>query len=189
MCAHNKGYGRDYKLCSEGGCQCHPSDDSWDRFGWSTPLPELTRQLAVDVLRSLDAENIESLQRVMDTSIHMALVMLNVTKQVILLLLQSSSVRLTAIGCQDGTTRDADAVLDMEADLVATIIALYDGCRADTDDGDVFVVTPHHSQRRAVLTALAARNVPTSLAVVDTVERMQGQERDMIIVCYGFADR
>merc|ERR1719248_9850 len=48
-----------------------------------------------------------------------------------------------------------------------------------------FVVTPHHAQRLAVSAALgplAAR------CTIDTVERMQGRERDLVIVCFAGLD-
>ena len=52
-------------------------------------------------------------------------------------------------------------------------------------DAGAFVVTPHHAQRLAVSAALgplAAR------CTIDTVERMQGRERDLVIVCFAGLD-
>ena len=49
----------------------------------------------------------------------------------------------------------------------------------------VYVVTPHHIQRRAICCALDAGADPER---VDTVEKIQGQQADVVIVCYGFAD-
>ena len=60
--------------------------------------------------------------------------------------------------------------------------------------GIVFVVTPHHAQRYAVLRHLDKLGISEVApgsgrseggAVVDTVEKMQGQECDLTIVCYG----
>lgn len=50
----------------------------------------------------------------------------------------------------------------------------------------VFVVTPHHVQRVAVKRQLAAIGFPE--LTVDTVERMQGKERDVVIVCMAYQD-
>ena len=50
----------------------------------------------------------------------------------------------------------------------------------------VFVVTPHHVQRVAVKRQLASVGLPE--VTVDTVERMQGKERDVVIVCMAYQD-
>ena len=71
----------------------------------------------------------------------------------------------------------------------------------------MFVVTPHHLQRRAVLAQLASLGehcIPLLLCAtsfhslfsmlglrfteVNTVEKMQGREADFVIVCYGYLD-
>lgn len=55
-------------------------------------------------------------------------------------------------------------------------------------------MTPHHAQRYAVLRQLAELKISEVVpgsgksecgAVVDTVEKMQGQECDLTIACYG----
>ena len=53
------------------------------------------------------------------------------------------------------------------------------------------IVTPHRAQMSRVRNLLenAARMRPTSLPFVDTVDRFQGQERDLIIASYTVADR
>lgn len=53
------------------------------------------------------------------------------------------------------------------------------------------LVTPHRAQMSRVRNLLenAARMQPTSLPFVDTVDRFQGQERDLIIASYTVADR
>jgi AAA domain len=53
------------------------------------------------------------------------------------------------------------------------------------------IVTPHRAQMSAVRNLLedAAGMEPTSLPFVDTVDRFQGQERDLIIASYTVADR
>jgi hypothetical protein len=87
----------------------------------------------------------------------------------------------------------------IEADLVAQlVVALRDGLRgpdgkAYRDDADffrhgVFIVSPHHAQIRAIQLELAARRTWTALPFVDTVDKMQGQEADAVVVSYGVAD-
>ena len=52
------------------------------------------------------------------------------------------------------------------------------------------VISPHRAQNSAILAELGAGGWPReSMPVVDTVERMQGNEREMIVVSYGVADR
>lgn len=53
------------------------------------------------------------------------------------------------------------------------------------------IVTPHRAQMSSIRNILenAARMEPTSLPFVDTVDRFQGQERDLVIASYTVADR
>ena len=52
------------------------------------------------------------------------------------------------------------------------------------------VISPHRAQNSAILGELAALGWPREeLPVVDTVERMQGNERELIVVSYAVADR
>ena len=52
------------------------------------------------------------------------------------------------------------------------------------------ILSPHRAQNGAILNELAAQGWPRAeLPVVDTVERMQGNEREMILVSYAVADR
>jgi len=87
----------------------------------------------------------------------------------------------------------------VEADLVAQfVVALRDGLRDETgrpyaDDATffrhgVFIVSPHHAQIHAIQTELAARREWVALPFVDTVDKMQGQEADAVLVSYGVAD-
>jgi hypothetical protein len=87
----------------------------------------------------------------------------------------------------------------VEADLVAQLVAaLRDGLRGPdgrpyADDAaffrhGVFVVSPHHAQIRTIQRELAARRRWQALPFVDTVDKMQGQEADAVIVSYGVAD-
>jgi hypothetical protein len=87
----------------------------------------------------------------------------------------------------------------IEADLAAQLVAaLRDGLRDSdgkpyTDDAaffrnGVFVVSPHHAQIRAIQSELASRRKWQRTPFVDTVDKMQGQEADAVIVSYGVAD-
>ncbi len=87
----------------------------------------------------------------------------------------------------------------VEADLVAQlVVALRDGLRGPggrpfADDAaffrhGVFVVSPHHAQIKAIQRELAAKRDWRSVPFVDTVDKMQGQETDAVIVSYGVAD-
>jgi hypothetical protein len=62
-----------------------------------------------------------------------------------------------------------------------------------TDDSDfwrhrLFIVSPHHAQIHAIRRRLRAEREWTSEPFVDTVDRMQGQECDAVIVSYGVSD-
>jgi hypothetical protein len=88
-----------------------------------------------------------------------------------------------------------------EAALAARLTSLARRSLLDPETGDLYssqrfaaeafaVLSPHRAQNSAILAemarlGLAAEETP----VVDTVERMQGNEREMIVVSYGVADR
>src|SRR5262249_48641214 len=87
----------------------------------------------------------------------------------------------------------------IEADLVAQLVAsLRDGLQGPdgkpyADDATffrhgVFIVSPHHAQIRAVQRELAKQRNWEVPPFVDTVDRMQGQESDAVLVSYGVAD-
>jgi hypothetical protein len=87
----------------------------------------------------------------------------------------------------------------IEADLVAQLVAaLRDGLQSADgrhypDDAaffrhGVFIVSPHHAQIRAIQKELAPRRRWDVTPFVDTVDKMQGQEADAVIVSYGVAD-
>jgi DNA replication ATP-dependent helicase Dna2 len=65
-----------------------------------------------------------------------------------------------------------------------------DDVQGDTDfwRRGVFVVSPHHAQIRAIRRALAERRTWHARPFVDTVDKMQGQECDAVIVSYGVSD-
>jgi hypothetical protein len=87
-----------------------------------------------------------------------------------------------------------------EAALAARIArlartGLIDGRTGAVFDAQAFksealaILSPHRAQNSAILGELAAGGWPRGeLPVVDTVERMQGNEREMIVVSYAVAD-
>jgi len=86
-----------------------------------------------------------------------------------------------------------------EAQLVAQLVAGLRSTlrRADGrlygDDGvffheGVFVVSPHRAQIRAIRRELRRQRRWQSPPLVDTVDKMQGQEADAVIVSYGVSD-
>jgi hypothetical protein len=87
-----------------------------------------------------------------------------------------------------------------EAQMVAALTLLYRralehelGALAEEDfwGERLGIVTPHRAQMSSVrnLLEIAAGTRPTSLPFVDTVDRFQGQERDLIVASYTVADR
>jgi DNA replication ATP-dependent helicase Dna2 len=87
----------------------------------------------------------------------------------------------------------------IEADLIAQLVtALRDGLRDGSgrpfaEDADffrhgVFIVSPHHAQIRAIQQELAIRRRWRCVPFVDTVDKMQGQESEVVLVSYGVAD-
>jgi superfamily I DNA and/or RNA helicase len=86
-----------------------------------------------------------------------------------------------------------------EAGLVAAMVAavrdrlLDAGGGVYADNGEffrrgVFVVSPHRAQNRAIRRELRFLRAWGSRPFVDTVDKMQGQEADVVIVSYGVAD-
>ncbi len=81
----------------------------------------------------------------------------------------------------------------IEADLVAQLVAALRDGSPYRDDAEffrqgVFVVSPHHAQIHAIQHELAKQRAWTATPFVDTVDKMQGQEADAVIVSYGVAD-
>lgn len=87
-----------------------------------------------------------------------------------------------------------------EAQMVAALTALYRLLLRRTDPGlsdrefwehRLGIVTPHRAQMSQIRNLLLGRaGIPMiPKPVVDTVDRFQGQERDMIIASYAVADR
>ena len=88
---------------------------------------------------------------------------------------------------------------EYEAELVAKLTKiLIEGML--TSDGSLYsdselvekgigIICPHNAQINAIKAALLKENVPTNrIPIIDTVDRFQGQEREVIIVSYGVSD-
>jgi superfamily I DNA and/or RNA helicase len=96
------------------------------------------------------------------------------------------------IGVLDGVKAAAEN--RVEANLVsAAACRLRQRLVNVTDDKDfwrqrLFIVSPHHTQIHAIRRSLRACRDWKSDPFVDTVDRMQGQECDAVIVSYGVSD-
>jgi hypothetical protein len=106
-----------------------------------------------------------------------------------------------AVTYDDGTSGQANA---FEATLVAGTVLAYRATEKLRAGGafseakfwvdSLGIVTPHRAQRSAVVellrVALAPESVPADMIddAVDTVERFQGGERDLILVSFGIGD-
>ncbi len=87
----------------------------------------------------------------------------------------------------------------LEARLVAQLVTGLRGTMRDangqlfSDDGrffheGVFLVSPHRAQIRSIETQLHQQRRWQTPPLVDTVDKMQGQEADVVIVSYGVSD-
>jgi DNA replication ATP-dependent helicase Dna2 len=88
----------------------------------------------------------------------------------------------------------AARVNDVEAAHVAELAcALRHDLTNATDDEQfwreqLFIVSPHHAQIRAIRQALTTKRTWQTRPFVDTVDKMQGQEADAVMISYGVAD-
>ena len=89
---------------------------------------------------------------------------------------------------------EATNVNRVEAELVSELaLALReDMVGVEGDDAfwkeRLFIVSPHHAQIHAIRRVLAHHREWTAPPFVDTVDKMQGQEADAVLVSYGVAD-
>ena len=95
------------------------------------------------------------------------------------------------VGVLEGV--QATAENEVEAALVARVVAALRGRFADEDDDTfwrkrLFIVGPHHVQIRAIRRALDAVRDWDARPFIGTVDKMQGQECDAVIVSYGVSD-
>ena len=85
--------------------------------------------------------------------------------------------------------RDSRRRSEEEADLVAGIV--QELLRCGVAPREIAVIAPFRAQANAIRIALQKSDpdrVPSRDLVVDTVERMQGQERDVVIVSFTASD-
>ena len=81
----------------------------------------------------------------------------------------------------------------VEAELVAAV-AWWLCLRLGGDDSRAFlanrvcVVSPHHVQIRAIQSQVRSLTEDWDAMLIDTVEKMQGKERDTVLVSYGVSD-
>jgi hypothetical protein len=100
------------------------------------------------------------------------------------LLPQPSDAAMACMEYEEQLQREARAV-------VAIVARLWTSVAWDTPADSkqrVFVLTPHRVQRTAVTRMLRAQGFGDEVQV-DTVERMQGREAEVTLLCYGFLDR
>jgi len=81
-----------------------------------------------------------------------------------------------------------------EARLVVEIaVVLREGVSGDIDDEEfarekMFIVSPHHAQIHEIRREMALQHKWQVTPIVDTVDKIQGQEADTVIISYGVSD-
>jgi hypothetical protein len=104
--------------------------------------------------------------------------------------------------CRYASPRSFTARNPVEAELVATLAERLSRVLIEERTGEPFtprefarrglaVLSPHRAQNSAIRQALHDRGFDTAakpLPLVDTVEKLQGKERQVILVSYGVAD-
>ncbi|KAI7879184.1 P-loop containing nucleoside triphosphate hydrolase protein [Lichtheimia hyalospora FSU 10163] len=100
------------------------------------------------------------------------------------------SISLVKINMNDDDMTEEE----IEAQVIAKLVHAHLTTRVDPTattskniKPHVMVVTPHHRQRVAVEHQLE-QCVPMNQVTVDTVEKMQGQESELVIACFAFND-
>ncbi|KAG0278089.1 Tripartite DNA replication factor [Linnemannia exigua] len=87
---------------------------------------------------------------------------------------------------------DIRVAASVEASLVVGIVEAYLVMVGQDTVTTLFVAVPHHVQRLAILDKVEKAGLeaayPMALIKVDTIEKMQGQEADMVVVCFGMFD-
>lgn len=85
---------------------------------------------------------------------------------------------------------DPRTILQREAHAVADLIVALSSSQNDVNPDvlakQIFACTPHNNQKSSLTQELSACGHPTWSAVADTPEHMQGQERDVVVICLGF---
>ncbi|KAJ3116288.1 hypothetical protein HK100_001105 [Physocladia obscura] len=99
---------------------------------------------------------------------------------------RTSLVSILLNGKLDKTSTQAsfEDHISREANLAASLVKLF---HEIVPDGRIFVITPHKLQRAHLLHLLATHTHRGSKYLrIDTVERMQGDQADIVLACYGF---
>src|SRR5690606_18400155 len=81
---------------------------------------------------------------------------------------------------------------NVEAVFVAGIVEYYLEMVGQDTVTSLFIVVPHHIQRLAILNRVDLtqwkEQYPFAEIKIDTIEKMQGQEADLVVVCFGIFD-
>ncbi|KAJ3207573.1 Tripartite DNA replication factor [Entophlyctis luteolus] len=77
-----------------------------------------------------------------------------------------------------------EAHIQREVMIVTGLVKVFDQC---VPEASIFVITPHRLQRMHMTASFASFQMNSSSKLrIDTVERMQGKQADIVVVCYGF---
>lgn len=105
-------------------------------------------------------------------------------QRVVLMSLSNAMVSIRLVGAPQSLPYNAELL--HEAELVTRLVHAFVNHRVGTTPRrGIFVITPHRAQRSASTQALKHANL-LQYCAVDTVDRMQGKEADIVIVCYSF---
>jgi DNA replication ATP-dependent helicase Dna2 len=80
-----------------------------------------------------------------------------------------------------------DKFLQTEVEVVEKIYTSLNEMRV-SNRPSLLIVTPYRRQRNAILSQLKKRHTDNELQIVDTTEKMQGKEADIVITCFGFSN-
>ncbi|KAG0050607.1 Tripartite DNA replication factor [Gryganskiella cystojenkinii] len=87
---------------------------------------------------------------------------------------------------------DSRAAAYLEAAMVDGIVKSYLEMVGPQTASSVFVAVPHHIQRQAIQSRISLPTLeeqyPLIQIKVDTIEKMQGQEADLVVVCFALFD-
>jgi hypothetical protein len=96
--------------------------------------------------------------------------------------------------CQEAVKvrSNSRAAAVLEAEFVGGIVVCYLEMVGRSTVTSVFIAVPHHTQRLAILNKIQLpeleRTYPSAQIKVDTIEKMQGQEADLVVVCFALFD-
>lgn len=93
---------------------------------------------------------------------------------------------IVVVRARSGSRRN-EPETELEANVVEQIVRAHFHA-SKRNNHRVMVVTPHHRQRAAVQRRLLAQDFGGEQILVDTVEKMQGQECELVLACFTFAD-